>query len=100
MSDERVLKYALNKGSAKLKHWPYRITCHLNNINCSEYTNMMTRVCKFNLIREVETNMMNNYKLQWSHLVTRDQSLRGTGGNKIRKHKLFKFLGKLNNAFV
>ena len=81
MSDERinkrVLKYALNKGSAKLKNWPHRITSHLNNINCSENTNMMTRVSKFKMIREVETNMMNNYKLQWSHLVTRDQSSRG-----------------------
>ena len=94
MSDERinkrVLKYALNKGSARLKNWPYRITCHLNNINCSEYTNMMSRVSKIKMIREVETNMMNNYKLQWSHLVTREQSSRGTGGNKLRKYKLFK----------
>ena len=94
MSDERinkrVLKYVLNKGYVRLKNWPYRITCHLNNINCSEYTNMMSRFSKIAMIREVETIMMNNYKLQWSHLVTREQSSRGTGGNKLRKYKLFK----------
>ena len=51
---------------------------------------MMSRVSKLKMIREVETNMMNNYKLQWGHLVTREQSSRGTGGNKLRKYKLFK----------
>ena len=62
MSDERinkhVLKYAINKGSARVKNLPYRIISHLNNINCSEYSNIMSRISKFKMTRQIEVNMM------------------------------------------
>ena len=94
MSDERinkrVLKYAINKGSARVKNWPYRIISHLNNINCSEYSDIMSRISKFKMTRQIEVNMMANHELQWLNIITRDQSSRGTGGNKLKKYKLVK----------
>ena len=87
---KRVLKYALNKGSVKLKNWPYRIINHLDNINCSEYSNMATSISNFNMNSQVSINMIDSYKLQWIRLVTTNQSARGIGGNKLRNYKLFK----------
>ena len=88
--NKRVLKYALNKGSARLKNWPYRIINHLDNINCLEYSNMVTSISNFNMNSQVSINMIDSYKLQWIRLVTTNQSARGTGGNKLRNYKLFK----------
>ena len=93
MSDERinkrVFKYALNKGSARLKNWPYRIINYLHNINCSEYSNIVTCISNISMNNQVSINMTDSYKLQWTRLVTKNQSARGTGGKKNKKLQAF-----------
>ena len=75
--NKRVHKYAINKGSARLKNWPYRIINHFDNINCSEYSNMAIRISNFNMNSQVSIKfyMIDSYKLQWIRLVTTNQEL-------------------------
>ena len=82
----KVFIWSIRKSSYKIKNWSYKVIEMLKLYNMDRFCNVDDYILDKNIIHQLEVNIFDNYKTEWS---TRLDSY--GQGNKLRTYKLFKF---------
>ena len=76
----------------RCKSWFYAVKCNFDKLQLSHLFDINnTTVSKSQIIDSVYDKMLNLYVSEWKSNVTRISSTSGSGRNKLRTYKLYKF---------
>ena len=96
MDDERlnkkVFKWAKYIGTeCGIKNWIYQVSTFFESIGMGHICTSNERLHCPSLLCDLDVVLSHHYFLRWHDLISKVDSKKGTGKNKLRTYKLFKF---------
>ena len=90
--NKRIFVWGHRKANVRCKNWFYAVKCNFDKLQLSHLFDINnTTVSKSQIIDSVYDKMLNLYVSEWKSNVTRISSTSGSGRNKLRTYKLYKF---------
>ena len=89
--DENRLNHKIYQWSINLGNWAYRVKSMMDDVNIgNNFDQLPANINKAYIIKQTIEHIKSQENLTWLSEITRQESRRGNGRNKLRTYKLYK----------